>query len=265
MPKDYQTSQYDEPITIDGWLDIDGDARRHHARAPRRRHRQDAAHRRRRPHPRRRLLARRLQPRRRAAARDRHRARHPFGRAGEALRRGAARDAARDRCLRREDGRGLAAHRRQRVGPRPPDRRSSARAAEIKNLNSLRSLLRAIEYEAERQSTSSQSGEQGRAGDAPLGRGGRSHDLRPFEGRGARLPLLPRTRSRAGRAHRRDARARARDDARAAGGAARPPHRGVGDQGGRRAGARRRARASPSTPRRAVAALQPAADRRRTS
>jgi aspartyl-tRNA(Asn)/glutamyl-tRNA(Gln) amidotransferase subunit B len=24
MPKDYQTSQYDEPITIDGWLDIDG-------------------------------------------------------------------------------------------------------------------------------------------------------------------------------------------------------------------------------------------------
>jgi aspartyl-tRNA(Asn)/glutamyl-tRNA(Gln) amidotransferase subunit B len=24
MPKDYQTSQYDEPITIDGWLEIDG-------------------------------------------------------------------------------------------------------------------------------------------------------------------------------------------------------------------------------------------------
>src|SRR3954447_7835414 len=24
MPKNYQTSQYDEPITIDGWLDIDG-------------------------------------------------------------------------------------------------------------------------------------------------------------------------------------------------------------------------------------------------
>jgi aspartyl-tRNA(Asn)/glutamyl-tRNA(Gln) amidotransferase subunit B len=24
MPKDYQTSQYDEPITIDGWLDVDG-------------------------------------------------------------------------------------------------------------------------------------------------------------------------------------------------------------------------------------------------
>ena len=25
MPKDYQTSQYDMPITIDGWLDIDGE------------------------------------------------------------------------------------------------------------------------------------------------------------------------------------------------------------------------------------------------
>ena len=24
MPKDYQTSQYDEPITIDGWIDVDG-------------------------------------------------------------------------------------------------------------------------------------------------------------------------------------------------------------------------------------------------
>ena len=24
MPKDYQTSQYDQPITIDGWLDVDG-------------------------------------------------------------------------------------------------------------------------------------------------------------------------------------------------------------------------------------------------
>ena len=46
-------------------------ARRHHARAPRRGHGQVAARGWRRPHPRRRLLARRLQPRRRAAARDR--------------------------------------------------------------------------------------------------------------------------------------------------------------------------------------------------
>ena len=91
MPKDYQISQYDEPITIDGWLDIDGvrvGITRAHLEEDTG---QVAARRRRRSHPRRRLLARRLQPRRRAAARDRLRARHPFGRAGEALRRGAAR------------------------------------------------------------------------------------------------------------------------------------------------------------------------------
>ena len=118
MPKDYQTSQYDEPITIDGWLDIDGE-RVGITRAHLEEDTGKSQHvGRRRPHPRRRLLARRLQPRRRAAARDRVRARHPLGRAGEALRRGAARHAARGRCLRREDGRGLAAHRRQRVGAR---------------------------------------------------------------------------------------------------------------------------------------------------
>ena len=27
MPKDYQVSQYDEPICVDGWLEVDGDAR----------------------------------------------------------------------------------------------------------------------------------------------------------------------------------------------------------------------------------------------
>ena len=53
-----------------------------------------------------------------------------------------------------------------------------------------------------------------------------------------------------GRAHRRDARRRARHDARAARGAAGPARRRVGDQGRRRAGARRRPRASSTTPRR---------------
>ncbi len=120
-------------------------ARRHHARAPRGGHRQVAARRCRRPHPRRRLLARRLQPRRRAAARDRVRARHPFGRAGEALRRGAARHAARGRRLRREDGRGLAAHRRERVGARAAGRRSSGRAPRSRTSTRCDRLLRAIE------------------------------------------------------------------------------------------------------------------------
>ena len=123
MPKDYQTSQYDKPITIDGWLEVDGErigiTRAHLEEDTGKSH----ARRWRRPHPRRRLLARRLQPRRRAAARDRVRARHPLGRAGEALRRGAPGDAARDRRLRREDGRRLAAHRRQRVGAAGRSRR----------------------------------------------------------------------------------------------------------------------------------------------
>ena len=250
MPKDYQTSQYDQPITIDGWLDVDGARDRHHARAPRGGHRQDAAHRWQRSHPRRRLLARRLQPRRRAAARDRLRARHPVRRAGEALRRRAARHAARDRRLRREDGRGLAARRRQRVGAAPGT--DGVRHALRDQEPQLVAVVGARRSSTRRsgRSTAREFGDAHRAGDAPLGRSARAHDLRPFEGRGARLPLLPRARPRAGRADRRDARRRARDDARAPGGAARATHRGVGDQGGRRAGARRTSPVSSTTPRR---------------
>ena len=42
MPKDYQISQYEEPILVDGWLEVDGAHDRHRARAPRGGHRQDA-------------------------------------------------------------------------------------------------------------------------------------------------------------------------------------------------------------------------------
>ena len=69
MPKDYQVTQYDQPINVDGWLELpDGHARRHRAGPHRGGHRQVDPRRRRRPHPRRRVLARRLQPGRRAAA-----------------------------------------------------------------------------------------------------------------------------------------------------------------------------------------------------
>ena len=55
MPKDYQISQYDQPINVDGWLDLpDGHAHRHRARPPRGGHRQVDPRRRRRSHPRRR-------------------------------------------------------------------------------------------------------------------------------------------------------------------------------------------------------------------
>ena len=64
------------------------------------------------------------------------------------------------------------------------------------------------------------SGRAGRAGDAPVEREPRPHRVDALEGRGVRLPLLPRARSRARRARRRAARPRARVDARAAGRAA---------------------------------------------
>ena len=98
-------------------------------------HRQVPARRRRhRPHPRRRLLAGRLQPGRHPAHRDRHQAdpRHPrAGAAGrQGVRRPAARPAPRPRRQRRADGAGLAALRRQPVaGPRDtaPSRAAPAR------------------------------------------------------------------------------------------------------------------------------------------
>ena len=80
MPKNFQTSQYDEPIAFDGYLDVELDdgttvPGRDRARPHGGGHRQVAARRRRhRPDPRRRLLAGRLQPRRHPADRDRHQA-----------------------------------------------------------------------------------------------------------------------------------------------------------------------------------------------
>ena len=63
---------------------------------------------------------------------------------------------------------------------------------EIKNLNSVRSLGRAIEYEARRQITLVGDGRGRPAGDAPLGRERRAHPHPPHQGGRGRLPLLPR-------------------------------------------------------------------------
>lgn len=125
MPKNFQTSQYDEPIAFEGHLDVEPRGRQHLPRRDRARahgggHRQVAAHRRRdRSHPRRRPLARRLQPGRHPAHRDRHQAHGRGGgarsRGRQGIRLGAARPAARPRRQRRQDGAGLDALRRQRV------------------------------------------------------------------------------------------------------------------------------------------------------
>ena len=77
----------------------------------------DARRRAHRPDRRRRLLARRLQPRRHAARRDRHRPGHPLRRGRPPLPAAAAADDRRARHLRRRDGEGHAARRRQRLGP----------------------------------------------------------------------------------------------------------------------------------------------------
>ena len=80
---------------------------------------------------------------------------------------------------------------------------------EIKNLNSLRSLGRAIDYEARRQIDLLEAGERGRARRPATGTRttGRTHTMR-VEGGGRRLPLLPRARPRAARPRRRVDRAR---------------------------------------------------------
>ena len=89
------------------------------------------------------------------------------------------------------------------VSVRPPGTTEFGTRCEIKNLNSLRSLGRAIEYEADRQidaasRPASGSRQETRHWDED---DGRTHTLR-IEGGGRRLPLLPRARPRAARAGR---------------------------------------------------------------
>ena len=81
---------------------------------------------------------------------------------------------------------------------------------EIKNLNSLRSLVRAIEYEATRQIALIEAGGSRGPGDPALGRVGRAHRVDALQGGGQRLPLLPRARPGAAGARRRLAGAGAR-------------------------------------------------------
>ena len=74
---------------------------------------------------------------------------------------------------------------------------------EIKNVNSIRSIGRAIEYEAKRQIQMLRARRDGPSADAALGRGRQSHAHAARQGRSRRLPLLPRARPRAVRARRR--------------------------------------------------------------
>ena len=164
------------------------------------------------------LHARRLQPRRHAARRDRHGARHPLGRGGEALPPAAAADDRRARHLGRGDGEGHAARRRQRLGaPRGLGRAADAlRDQEHELVHPHRARDRGGGRAADRRLGV---GRRGRAAHVRLRRRDRDADAAPREGGGGRLPLLPRARPRAGRAARRDGRAAPRRAAGASGGA----------------------------------------------
>ena len=94
------------------------------------------------------------------------------------------------RRLGRPDGGGLDPLRRERVGP-APRRAELGTRTETKNLNSVRSLGRAIAYEAERQIAAIEDGEQHRHGDPALGRGPGRHRHAAPQGDRHRLPLLP--------------------------------------------------------------------------
>ena len=170
--------------------------RRHRAGAHGGGHRQvDPRRRLGRPDPRQRALADRLQPGRGAARRDRQPARHPHAEQASEYVSELRAILVADRCVRRQDGRGLDACRRQR-------QRATSRATplgtrcEIKNLNSVRSVGRAIEYEARRQVGMLEAGEIGPPGDPALGRERRSHAHAALQGGRRRLPLLPRARPR---------------------------------------------------------------------
>ena len=103
MPKNFQTSQYDEPIAYDGYLDVEVEGETVRIEIERAHMEEDTgkslhvggSHR---PDLRRRVLAARLQPGRRAAGRDRHQDGHRHqgdgAGGGQGLRGGAAGSAA---------------------------------------------------------------------------------------------------------------------------------------------------------------------------
>ena len=147
-------------------------------------------------------ILRRPQPLGRGADGDRLEARHALGRRGAGLRDQAAHDPALSRHLRRRHGEGQPARRRQRLGA-PARATTLGTRCEIKNVNSIRFIGQAIEYEARRQIDILEDGgtieQETRLFDPRQGRDA----LDALQGGGARLPLLPRSRPAAARARRR--------------------------------------------------------------
>ena len=170
LPKGYQISQYALPLTSNGRLVVPVPSEggevthRDHPRPPRGGHRAHAARRSR-------VQRRRLQPRGRAADGDRHRARPPLAgrRRAPTARRcasccvpSAPRNADMEAGSMRIEG---------NVSLRPMGATSFGTKVEVKNLNSFRSLERAMEFEVARHAEALDRGETLSPGDAWLGRG----------------------------------------------------------------------------------------------
>ena len=204
MPKDYQISQYDVPINVDGWLELPdgrrvGIVRAHmeedtgkttHVGGGGRIH--DAAH--------------SLVDYNRAGVplveivsapdmRSADEARTYVDELRAILVATGASDGKMEEGSLRVDA---------NVSVRPAGSTEFGTRCEIKNLNSLRSLGRAIDYEAARQIELITSGGAGRPGDPALGRGDGADRFDALQGGGVRLPVLPRARPGAGRARRPD-------------------------------------------------------------
>ena len=94
------------------------------------------------------------------------------------------------------------------ISLRPVGQTEFGTKVEIKNMNSVRSLERALDFEIARQTKAHRERRADRAGDAPLGRGRRRHQVDALEGGGVRLPVLPGARHPAARAVGRVGRAR---------------------------------------------------------
>ena len=202
MPKDYQISQYDEPINVDGWLELPDGSRVGIERAHMEEDTGKTTH---------------------VGGGGRiHEADHSlvdYNRAGvplvEIVSRPDIRSAGQARAYVSElrsilvatgssDGRMEEGSLRvdANVSVRPEGTTEYGTRCEVKNLNSLRSLQRAIDYEVARQIALLEAGERVAQETRHWDEADGTHARPALEGGGERLPLLPRARPRAARARR---------------------------------------------------------------
>ncbi len=199
MPKAYQISQYDEPLNVDGWLVLADGTRVGIERAHMEEDTGKSTHvggsggrihgsghslidfnRAGVP------LVEIVEP-----------ARHPHVRAGARIRQRTARDPRRDRCVGRQDGRGVDARRRQRQRPRAGHAAGDAMRDQEPQLGAFTRPRHRVRGAAPGRPRRSR--RDSAPGDQALGRDRRPHSHVALQGGRRRLPLLPRARPRPAR------------------------------------------------------------------